>query len=47
MVAGIVLSLAGGRPVRDSVLFGIAAGAAAVMAPGSELCRREDRAVIC
>jgi 6-phosphofructokinase 2 len=42
MVAGIVLSLAGGRTVRDSVLFGIAAGAAAVMTPGSELCRRED-----
>jgi 6-phosphofructokinase 2 len=27
---------------RDAVLFGIASGAAAVMTPGSELCRRED-----
>lgn len=42
MVAGIVLSLARGRPTRDAVLFGLAAGAAAVMTPGTELCRRED-----
>ncbi len=42
MVAGIVLSLARGRTTRDSVLFGLAAGAAAVMTPGTELCRRED-----
>ena len=42
MVAGIVLSLARGQTIRESVLFGIAAGAAAVMTPGSELCRRED-----
>ena len=42
MVAGIVLSLAQGRPLEDAILFGVAAGAAAVMTPGSELCRRED-----
>ena len=42
MVAGIVLSLARGRSPRASVLFGVAAGAAAVMTPGTELCRRED-----
>lgn len=42
MVAGTVLSLAQGKTQRDSVLFGIAAGAAAVMTPGTELCRRED-----
>ena len=42
MVAGIVLSLVRGNEVRDAVRFGIAAGAAAVMTPGSELCRRED-----
>lgn len=41
-VAGVVLGLAQGRPVRDAVLLGIAAGAAAVMTPGSELCRRDD-----
>ncbi|MDQ7785381.1 MAG: 1-phosphofructokinase family hexose kinase [Desulfomonilaceae bacterium] len=42
MVAGIVLSLARGKPLRESILFGVAAGAAAVMTPGTELCRRED-----
>jgi len=42
MVAGIVLSLARGKPLRESVLFGVAAGSAAVMTPGTELCRRED-----
>ncbi|MDR9501096.1 MAG: 1-phosphofructokinase family hexose kinase [Desulfurivibrionaceae bacterium] len=42
MVGGIVLSLARGKEVRDAVLFGIAAGAAAVMTPGSELCRGDD-----
>jgi 6-phosphofructokinase 2 len=42
MVAGIVLSLARGRPLREAVRFGVAAGAAAVMNPGTALCRRED-----
>lgn len=42
MVAGIVLSLALGKTEREAVLFGVAAGAAAVMTPGTELCRRED-----
>mgnify|MGYP001123473192 CR=1 FL=1 len=42
MVAGIVLSLARGKPIRESFLFGVAAGTAAVMTPGTELCRRED-----
>jgi 6-phosphofructokinase 2 len=42
MVAGIVLSLAHGRPLPEAVRFGVAAGAAAVMNPGTALCRRED-----
>ena len=42
MLAGIVLSLAQGKPVRDAVRFGVSAGSAAVMTPGTELCRRED-----
>jgi 6-phosphofructokinase 2 len=42
MVAGMVLSLAQGRPLREAVRFGVAAGAAAVMNPGTELCHRED-----
>lgn len=42
MVAGIVLSLARGNPLMEAVLFGVAAGTAAVMTPGTQLCRRED-----
>lgn len=42
MVAGMVLSLARNRPLPEAARFAIAAGAAAVMTPGSELCRRED-----
>uniref|UniRef100_C6E2E6 1-phosphofructokinase n=1 Tax=Geobacter sp. (strain M21) TaxID=443144 RepID=C6E2E6_GEOSM len=42
MVAGMVLSLARGNGLRDAVRFGVAAGTAAVMTPGTELCRRED-----
>jgi 6-phosphofructokinase 2 len=42
MVAGITLRLAQGESVLEVVRFGVAAGAAAVMTPGTELCRRED-----
>lgn len=42
MVAGTVLALARGKSWREAVRFGVAAGAAAVMTPGTELCRRED-----
>jgi 6-phosphofructokinase 2 len=42
MVAGIVLALARGKKIEDAVHFGVAAGTAAVMTPGTELCRRED-----
>ena len=42
MVAGIVLGLARDMSVRDAICFGIACGAAAVMMPGTQLCRRED-----
>ena len=42
MVGGIVHGLARGQQVVDAVRFGVAAGAAAVMTPGTELCRRED-----
>lgn len=42
MVGGIVLALARGKSLRDAVVFGMAAGAAALMTEGSELCRRED-----
>jgi len=42
MVAGIVSGLLRGLPFDQSVLYGIAAGSAAVMNPGTELCRLED-----
>jgi 6-phosphofructokinase 2 len=42
MVAGIVLAMSRGDTLPDAVRFGIAAGSAAVMNPGSELCRKED-----
>jgi 6-phosphofructokinase 2 len=42
MVAGVVLSLAQGRPLGQAVRVGVAAGAAAVLNPGTALCRRED-----
>jgi 6-phosphofructokinase 2 len=42
MVAGIVLSVAQGRPLAEAVRVGVAAGAAAVLNPGTALCHRED-----
>ncbi|MFK0278553.1 1-phosphofructokinase family hexose kinase [Ensifer sp. NPDC090286] len=41
-IGGLVWFLDAGGPVEHAFRFGIAAGAAAVMAAGSELCRRED-----
>lgn len=41
-VAGITLALARGENITEAVRFGIAAGSAAVMTPGTELCRRDD-----
>jgi len=42
MVGGLVLGLAQGRDLLDAVRFGIAAGTAAVMTPGTELCKAAD-----
>lgn len=42
MVAGMVLSLAQGKSLKEAFRFGLAAGVAAVMTPGTELCRRAD-----
>lgn len=41
-VAGIALALTRGEPLARAARFGVAAGAAAVMTPGTELCRRQD-----
>lgn len=42
MVGAIVLALARGWPLREAVRYGIAAGSATIMRPGTELCRAED-----
>jgi 6-phosphofructokinase 2 len=42
MLAGIILSLTQGQPLREAVRFGLAAGAAALLGSGTELCRRSD-----
>lgn len=42
IVAGMVMGLALGHSLREALYFGVAAGSAAVMTPGSELCRRKD-----
>jgi len=42
MLAGIVLGLSRGLPLRDAVRFGMAAGAAALLGTGTQLCRRSD-----
>ncbi len=41
-VAGMVLALSQGKSIADAVAYGVAAGSAAVMTEGTELCRRED-----
>ncbi len=46
MVAGIVMSLLRGCPLEEVVRYGVAAGTAATMTPGSELCRKEDTEAI-
>lgn len=42
MLGGIVFALARGAPLRDAIRYGMAAGASALMAEGTELSRRED-----
>lgn len=42
MVAGMVMSLLQGCSLEEVVRYGVAAGTAATMTPGSELCRKED-----
>ena len=41
-VAGMVWWLTQGHTIHEAFRFGIAAGSAAVMTPGTELCRRHD-----
>jgi 6-phosphofructokinase 2 len=41
-VAGMTFGLATGLPPRDAFLMGMAAGTAAVLTPGTDLCRKAD-----
>jgi 6-phosphofructokinase 2 len=42
MVAGISAGLASGRSLAEAVRLGVAAGTAAVLTPGTELCDAAD-----
>jgi 6-phosphofructokinase 2 len=42
MLAGLTLHLSENESLKDAVIFGVAAGTAAVITPGTELCRKED-----
>lgn len=41
-VGGMTFALTEGRPPEDAFRLGLAAGSAAVLTPGTELCRRDD-----
>lgn len=42
MVGGMVLALSRGWDLKDVVSYGVAAGTAATLNPGTELCKKED-----
>lgn len=42
MVAGMILSMSRRDDLMEAVKWGVAAGTAATMTPGTELCRKED-----
>jgi len=42
MVAGIVFYLSKEKSIREAVMYGVAAGATAVMTPGTKLCNKSD-----
>ena len=41
-VGGMVSALAAGKPIEEAFRIGVAAGSAAVMSPGTELCSEAD-----
>jgi len=41
-LGAMVWALAGGHDLEDAFRYGVAAGSAALITPGTELCRRED-----
>jgi 6-phosphofructokinase 2 len=42
MTAGIVLSLSSGKDLKEALRYGVAAGTAATLNPGTELCKLAD-----
>jgi 6-phosphofructokinase 2 len=42
MVGGMAFALSEQKPVREAVMYGIAAGSATVMTPGTQLCSRDE-----
>ena len=42
MVGGMVLALSRGWDLKDTLYYGVAAGTAATLNPGTELCKKED-----
>ncbi len=47
MVGALTAALSEGRPLAEAARLGVAAGAAAVMNDGTELCHREDTERLC
>ena len=41
-LAAMVWALASGQGLADAFRYGVAAGSAALITPGTELCHRED-----
>jgi 6-phosphofructokinase 2 len=41
-VGAMIWALAGGKDMKDAFRYGVAAGSAALLTPGTELCARED-----
>lgn len=42
MIAGVVIGITRGYSILDAIQYGVAAGTAATMTPGTELCRKDD-----
>jgi 6-phosphofructokinase 2 len=42
MVAGIVMSLAQNKNIKEAVRFGVACGTAATLNEGTQLCKLDD-----
>jgi 6-phosphofructokinase 2 len=41
-LGAMVWALSSGRDLEDAFRYGVAAGSAALLSPGTQLCRRED-----